>query len=307
MEKLALKPPQPKEEGKDKESKIQISNELTPEQRLELFESGNELVKNIASIWYIRYARYSKVETIFQLDDFISWGTIGLIEASKKFDPSRGNEFLTYADRCIRWSIKENLRNQRKIQNLMSRSHTEFLQDREKAIESLQGRLNREPKEIAEEMGFTMEEYYEKLAKYPIDSGVVNFTTLLNDEDIELYSLLDAIIQERNPYRDISRQEDEEEKLKFLHKFLEQLKLEERKKVSKKKEKKEEAEKRKDRNCNIIDMYFIEGLTNEKIGEMVGLDEAMVSIITTVAKERLRELFKEQGYEVSEGKISFHN
>lgn len=84
---------------------------LTPEQEKEILEkiklgdkeafqklilSNLRFVINIAK----RYAGYG-----IPLQDLISAGNIGLIEAAKRFDPSKGVKFISYAIWWIKQSI----------------------------------------------------------------------------------------------------------------------------------------------------------------------------------------------------------
>src|SRR6185436_20491374 len=48
--------------------------------------------------------------TVIDSDDVISYGTIGLIDAVERFDPSRGIKFETYAIARIRGAIIDALR-----------------------------------------------------------------------------------------------------------------------------------------------------------------------------------------------------
>lgn len=280
----APKPLQHKEEEEDEESEIQVYDKLTPltKKQQKLVDSGYKQVKNIARKMFREIIIPELNFRNFTPDNFIDWGIIGLIEASKKFVSSKNDSFRGYAVQYIKGRILDNL----KDQNFISHTHLKFLKEREEAIESLHKKLNREPttEEIAGEMHFTFKEYDEKLELFPINSKVISLTDLSNNnEDIKSYSLLDALIQKRNSYRDSSDEQDKEEKLKFLKEFFIQLWKDEK----------------NERNREIMYRYFKYGLTNKEIGKIVGLSEPMVSIITKAFKEKLKELFKKQGYEVS--------
>ena len=62
------------------------------------------LVKRIA------YHLMSRLPASVQADDLIQAGMIGLIEASRKFDPEQGASFETYAGIRIRGSMLDEIR-----------------------------------------------------------------------------------------------------------------------------------------------------------------------------------------------------
>lgn len=133
-------------------------------------------------------------------------------------------------------------------------------------------------------MNFTLEKYFEKLKKYPINPKVVSLTDLPNDDGhTEKDFFLDTLIQKRNPYRHSSNEDEKEVKIDLLNKFLDQLKLKEK----------------SERNRQIIEMRFIEELGNKEIGEKFGLTEAGISVIISKVLKKLKKLFEKQGYKVS--------
>ena len=94
-----------------------------------------------------------------EIDDLVSAGVVGLIEAIEKFDPSRDNKFLTYAIFRIRGAVLSELRSQ----DFHSRANRRKVREMEKTYLRLEQRLGREvyDEEIAREMGLELEEYYQ--------------------------------------------------------------------------------------------------------------------------------------------------
>lgn len=71
-------------------------------------EKRDELVtKNMGYV--VTLARQYSSE-LLSTDDLISEGTIGIIKAAEKYDPSRGKPFVTFAAPYIRKSIEEAIR-----------------------------------------------------------------------------------------------------------------------------------------------------------------------------------------------------
>lgn len=109
------------------------------------------------------------------LDDLVSTGVLGLIAAIDNYDPSQGTKLSTYAEYRIRGAIIDSLRNE----DPMSRSSRKRSKEIESAIDALEQRLQRCPKEeeIAAELGLTLDEYHKTLSSVrsisisSVDSG----------------------------------------------------------------------------------------------------------------------------------------
>lgn len=76
-----------------------------------------------------------------ELDDLVSAGLFGLMDAIRGFDPSRGIKFKTYCTTRIRGSILDQLRSQDWVPRLVRLKATRI----EKALQKLQGEFGREP------------------------------------------------------------------------------------------------------------------------------------------------------------------
>lgn len=76
---------------------------LTPEQR-QMVERNVALVEHIVKRLMCRFP------SSYERDDLVQTGILGLIEASTRFDPSRGIAFSTFAGRRIQGSIIDQLR-----------------------------------------------------------------------------------------------------------------------------------------------------------------------------------------------------
>ncbi|ETR67559.1 MAG: RNA polymerase sigma factor for flagellar operon FliA, partial [Candidatus Magnetoglobus multicellularis str. Araruama] len=110
------------------------------------------LVKYIASRISMR------VPPNVSLDDLISCGTMGLLDAISKFDPAKNVKFKTYAEVRIRGSILDGLRNL----DWIPRSVRKKIQDMERCIQKVERQIGRpaEDDEIAQELEINMEDYY---------------------------------------------------------------------------------------------------------------------------------------------------
>ena len=84
-----------------------------------------------------------------ELDDLISSGVIGLMDALDKYDPNRDNKFKTYAEFRIRGAILDELRSQ----DWVPRSVRDKSKLLDRTIVKLEAELGRSPEdqEIAED------------------------------------------------------------------------------------------------------------------------------------------------------------
>lgn len=95
-------------------------------------------------------------------EDIVGYGTIGLMQAIDRYDPSRGVTFQTYAMQRIRWAIIDALRSM----NPLSRADTAKVRTMEQAIDRLTQQKQRHPTEaeLADELGVAQEEVERTLA-----------------------------------------------------------------------------------------------------------------------------------------------
>jgi RNA polymerase sigma factor for flagellar operon FliA len=89
-------------------------------------------------------------------DDLWSAGALGLLEAMRRFDSSKGASFETFAEHRVRGAMLDELRRQDHLPRRL-RNRTDEMQ---KAKKALSGKLGREPtvEEVAEEMNVDLDE-----------------------------------------------------------------------------------------------------------------------------------------------------
>jgi len=145
--------------------------------------SRNALMKHYMHL--VRYAAerlYSKLPDKVELDDLISAGIFGLMDAIDAFDPARGVKFETYCSPRIRGSILDELRSMDWVPRLVrARAH-----QLTKATQSLEAHLGRKPtkKEIAEELDMDTEEF-NRLQRDANAVSLVSLSTKYSDGDGE--------------------------------------------------------------------------------------------------------------------------
>jgi RNA polymerase sigma factor for flagellar operon FliA len=143
----------------------------------------NLLLEHYRSL--VKYAAerlHSKLPDKVELDDLISAGTFGLMDAIDAFDPTRGVKFETYCTPRIRGSILDELRSMDWVPRLVrARAHQLI-----RATQSLEAHLGRTPteKETAEELEMDMEEF-NRLQRDANAVGLVSLNTKYNESEGE--------------------------------------------------------------------------------------------------------------------------
>lgn len=196
------------------------------------------------------------------IDDLVSSGIIGLMDAIDKYDPSRDNKFRTYAEFRIRGAILDELRSQ----DWVPRS----VRDKAKKIEKTSARLEQEhgravsELEISSDLGMSLNKYHRMLARVrtvmlvPIDE-------VSGSSQFDQRSLLECMDNDapKNPFIHL--------KLKNLKKTL-----------------KENIEALPEKQKLVLSLYYYEELNLKEIGRILNVTESRVSQIHTQALGRLQ-------------------
>ncbi|MHC4192602.1 MAG: FliA/WhiG family RNA polymerase sigma factor [Planctomycetota bacterium] len=146
-------------------------------------ENRNLLMQHY--VYLVKYAAerlYSKLPDNVELDDLVSAGIFGLMDAIDAYDPERGVKFETYCSPRIKGSILDELRSMDWVPRLVrARAH-----QLTRATQSLETHLGRKPteKETAEELDMNMEEF-NRLQRDANAVSVVSLDTRYTDGDSE--------------------------------------------------------------------------------------------------------------------------
>ena len=192
---------------------------------------------------------HSNLPTEVQVEDLISVGTFGLIDAIGGFDPSRGIKFETYSARRIRGAILDELRAMDWVPRLV-RSRSAKMGG---ATKSLEAELGRQPtsQEIAKRLNITMGEF--DMVKADSDAvGVVSlsrkwFETDSNKDVSEIDVLEDRTAQK--PNENVLRRDFFDSAMRGFNR-AERL---------------------------VIVLYYLEEMTMREIGDTLGISESRVS------------------------------
>jgi len=133
-------------------------------------------------VHYAAERLYAKLPGKVELDDLISAGAFGLMDAIDAYDPDRGVKFETYCSARIRGSILDELRNMDWVPRLV-RARAQQLR---RVTHALETHLGRKPsdKETAEEMKLDKQDF-ERLKRDANAVSLVSLNTSYTDEDSE--------------------------------------------------------------------------------------------------------------------------
>jgi len=235
--------------------------EITTENREEVIIKYSPMIKYVANRIAMRLPPHIEV------DDLISVGVLGLMDAITKYDSSRGAKFKTYAEFRVRGAILDELRSM----DWVPRSIRQKASSGDKVVQSLQAKLSRSPEdeEFAKEMGISLDQFHDTLNEtksIPVfsleDLGIAK-------ESGEQQSLLDCLAgkADADPQTQIRLVE-----LKgIIAKAIDALPEKERLMVS---------------------LYYYEELTMKEIGAVLEITESRVSQIHSKAVYRLRTKLK---------------
>jgi RNA polymerase sigma-B factor len=197
------------------------------------------------------------------IDDLISIGTIGLLHAIDRFDPSRGCQFATFATPTIVGEIKREFRD-RGWAIHVPRHLQEVHLSANKAIEALTGELQRAPSvaEVAVQIGATLEEtlegmelgHFYELTSLDADSG--------HDDDESHASTADFVGEEDLRFAALGLRSQLEQALRQLPQ----------------------------RECTVILLRFFKGWSQSEIGRVFHISQMHVSRLQAKAQTQLREI-----------------
>ncbi|MBD1389846.1 RNA polymerase sigma factor FliA [Neiella sp. HB171785] len=221
------------------------------QQRDDLVRQHADLVKRIA------HHLKGRLPASVQVDDLIQAGMIGLLEALKNYDQSKGAAFETYAGIRIRGAMLDELRrgdwSPRSVHQQNRR-----VADAIKAVEQETGR-DAHDAEVAARLEMSLTDYHQLLAS--LNSGrIIGIEDLGVSED----ALSPEIQQnESTPFQELSEQQ-------FQRSLVEAIKT------------------LPEREALVLSLYYDDELNLREIGDVLSVSESRVCQIHSQAMHRLK-------------------
>jgi len=224
-------------------------------------------------IKYIAQKIASRLPANIELDDLMSCGVIGLMDAIEKFDPTRDNKFKTYAEFRIRGAILDELR----AQDWVPRSIREKAKVIDRAYSKLESEFGRPAtdEEMCKELSLTKEEFHDMLNKAKSVSMLnIDDSATFNRNDKRTMAGMNEESKHVNPFTAVSNKNFRDKIKEGISQLPEKQRL-------------------------VLSLYYYEDLNLKEIGQVLDVTESRVSQLHTQAvaklKAKLQTMF--EGYE----------
>ncbi len=227
-------------------------------------KSGNDLIEKYAPlVKRIAHHLLARLPSSVLVDDLIQAGMIGLLEAAKKYDSSKGASFETYAGIRIRGSIIDEVRRGDWTPRSVHRNGRRITD----AIAHIEARTGSDASntDIAAQLGVSSDEYH-KLLKDSVESKLFSMDELTRSDDMGPGEQLVDV--DPGPMNIA-------EKSAFVGALAEAIKtLPERERL-------------------VLALYYDEELNLKEIGQILEVSESRVSQIHSQAAHRLRSRLRQ--------------
>ena len=218
-------------------------------------QSDDELMQHIGLVKRVALHLKTRLPNFMELEELIQVGTIGLIEAAKSFDDSKGVEFEVFARTRIRGAILDQVR---KL-SYLPRSAIVNIRDHNEATALLSGELGREPSqsELADFMGKDLEDFHKER------------THAYRFQTVSLESQLPETVD--RPTGDVNEPEANLEGGQMIEALAESI------------------ESLPEREKTIVSLYYVEEMNLREIGAVLEISESRVSQVLSSTIKQLRQ------------------
>lgn len=223
----------------------------------ELIEQYAVLVKRIA------HHLKGRLPSSVQVDDLIQSGMIGLIEAARKYEPSKGASFETYAGIRIRGAMLDEIRKGDWAPRSVHRN-SRRIADAIRFVESQTGR-DAQDQEVADALEMSLDEYHHHLQD-GAGSRLFSFEDLLSQQGEREHELINP--DESSPLDGLQTADFQQHLAQAIAKLPEREQL-------------------------VLALYYDEELNLKEIGAVLDVSESRVSQIHSQAAHRLRARLSE--------------
>ena len=234
---------------------------LTTMDRNEVVEQYAYLIKKVA------YKIIARLPANVEMDDLMSAGVIGLIDAAEKYDPEKSRNFKSYAEIRIRGAMIDELRSL----DWVPRSVRQKGANVEAVTAELTARLGRPATdaEVAKEMGLELHEFHD-FAERARAVSLVSYEDLGNGDGEDKRDFLACVSDPEalSPEDHTSQRNQRDMMMRAIQK------LPKRQRV-------------------VLLLYYFEDLNLKEIGTILGVTESRISQIHSAAVAQLRTVLAE--------------
>ncbi len=213
-------------------------------------------------------------------EDLIQYGVFGLLDAMERYDPSKGFVFSTFAEPRIRGAILDGLRGEdyygrntrdkvNKIKGLLKRNENRIMQGLQPLTDE----------EIAKELEMDVSVYRHYLSIAKLNS--VNIS-LENEDNPEVRNIVDQTTKHPD---ELAHEEKVREIVQAaLGEFLSGV----------------GDKKRRTRFAYIYEQYYIKERTMEEIGEVLGINQSLISRLLIKMKNEIQRILETKGFKAKD-------
>ena len=229
-------------------------------------EARARLIENYLPLVFDMAERMSKeFPTYLDVQDLISYGNFGLLDAIRKFNPAEGVKFSTYCNLRINGAIFDELRRL----DWPSRQLRQKVNQVKRAREELELKLGRaaQDHELAEHMGLDEEAFANLMREVHIKT-MVSLDRKWDENDDNEVGPIEMLPDSKalDPLTELTRQEIKEVALKGLTDYQKQ----------------------------VLVLYYYENLNLKEIGQVLNLSESRVCQIHQKTLDFLKQKFTQR-------------
>lgn len=231
-------------------------NRLTLEEQQQLVMQYAPLVRKVARSLPL------EIPGLLEFEDAVGYGTCGLVEAVRRYDPSKGTNFHAYAIQRIRGSMIDAFRRMDRL----SRTMRQKARDVQRAQGELEMELGRTPNELeaAAHLGISIDQYRDASAN---SRWVTVSLDRMLERDQDGDSFPAAEMPTADEDIDFTRAFEEKELYHELARSVQML---------------------PERERLVVSLYYVEHLTMKEIALVLSVSETRVSQLHAQAVKRLR-------------------
>lgn len=220
------------------------------------------LLEHLPTVRHVARGMLAKLPQYIELEELVGAGTLGLLDAVRKFDGGKNVQFRSYAQFRIRGAILDSLRSVDWSPRELRRKGRAM----QESIRTLELRLSRAPleAEIAADMGLSLQ-HLQQLAEQLKGLNVTSLHAERGDESGEEELAFLPAKESENPLLQYLAGETSERLMAALDRLAERDRL-------------------------VMTLYYFEEMTMREIAMVLGVVESRISQIHHLAVKRLRML-----------------